>query len=127
MTQTNHYCVPTALSILTDLPVDAVEKILKDVYLGDVEISGIYIGLALKFLSDNGYYWEPSLLEGQRLVMCHKLQHPDFQYLIEIKGHALIYKDNTLYDNSYPQGIDIQKYERRAERIVRAYRITKNA
>lgn len=129
-TTSHHYCVPTALSILTGLPIENIEAELKLTYLGDIEISGIYIGLALKFLSDNGYHWTPLQAEGTRLISVF-LKEPS-KYLIEIKGHALIYssnsgsKDNKIYDNSYPVGIDIFEYPRRAERIVRAYRITRD-
>lgn len=123
MTISHHYCVPTALSILTGLPVENVEAELKLSYLGDVQISGIYIGLALKFLSDNGYHWQATFMEGKRI------DHFNWgcTYLVEIKGHALVFKEGSVYDNSNLNGVLIEKYARRAERIVRAYRITKDA
>lgn len=104
------------------MPVENIEAELKLTYLGDVEIGGIYIGLALKFLSDLGYDWEPTMMEGNRV---QSMEVCVGDYLIEIPGHALLYKDSQIWDNTYNKGCKVREYERRAERIVRAYRITR--
>jgi hypothetical protein len=120
-----HFCVPTALSILTSKPIQEVEADISKIYLGDIPIGGIYIGLALKYLSDNGYQWIADAKEGRQL-RDFKWNNSE-SWLIEISGHALVINKGMVFDSLYPCGVYVASYEYRRRRIVRAYRITKDA
>src|SRR6266853_2906540 len=124
----HHYCVPTALSILTGIPIDEVESQLKTNYLGDIEIKDIYLGLAIKFLSDNGYYWYVDGKEGIPLQKFSQMVNSTInneEHLREMQNHALVLKNGKIFDNKYRQDVAITNYDRRANRIIRAYRIIK--
>lgn len=121
----HHFCVPTALSILTNLNVNFVELLLRKEYLGDQPIGGIYIGLALKFLRDNGYHFMAYQKEGQTLCDLDRNSTSADSWLVEIKGHALVMRDSVIYDNTFPRGIGIDLYPN--SKIIRAYSVGKKA
>lgn len=110
------YCVPTALSILMNIPYeDSVHQI--EQFLGDVPITGVYMPVAVKILRDNGFIVEQ---RGQDYQM-RLFQRTKGIFLVEISGHALVIKDGIKYDNHFPSGTPHLTHHR----CLRVYEITK--
>lgn len=117
----NIYCVPAALSILTDKPVGDCVSLIRN-HLGDQAIEGIYLPIAWLILKRLGY--QPSRAESLDDVTLSNTTRLKGNYLVSIGGHALAIKDGIIFDNRYPNGISPKDYPHKKAKIKLAYRIT---
>lgn len=104
----NRYCVPAALSIITNIPVAGVVELIRE-EIGDQPIEGIFYPLALKILRNLGYTYKDTIL----------LPKKGYVFVI-FKKHVGVIKDLIYYDNKYPNGISLGSEGEygRAERIL---------
>lgn len=110
----NIFCVPTALALLMEIPVDEAVHSLKAVGMGDVEIQGVYYPFLIKVLEYNGYTCKrlDDRLNWRKLPFGPK-------FLVVVPGHVLVVENGMAYDNAYPNGCEIKKYKRQAKYIVK--------
>lgn len=94
------FCVPTAISFITGRPYEEIEQDFKTHFLGDQLVEGIFLGAAAKLLKMYGYE-----LRSLNNFMKLRLTNPHGVYLIHIRGHVGIIRDNLWFDNQFPNGV----------------------
>jgi hypothetical protein len=120
----NIYCVPAALSALTGRHVSIVESPIRQ-HLGDLPITGVYLPIGLRVLSELGYKYR-DVLDDPDLTLnqfVRRVASPDRNYLVEIPGHALIVSARRIVDNHHHSGVAVELYGTRRSHVMRAFEV----
>lgn len=124
--QSNRYCVPAALSALLNRPVEDVCHLISE-YFGDQAITGVLSGVAVTILTKQGYkVTQPLGLRPSRLLTLAKLvtMLPSSKTaLVCTLEHMLVIHNKTVIDNSFPQGISIEKYPIANHRVTEVWEV----
>ncbi len=103
----NNYCIPVALSLLLDIPIQDVETSLRK-RLGNQELArGYYYPIAIRVLREHGLEVKEKILAnewrttvGKLVGLLKHLPHSDYRrWLILVRGHAMVYINGELKDN----------------------------
>lgn len=111
------YCVPAALSIITGRQYDDCVSLIKH-YLGDVNVTGVFVGVPVKILDSLGYNLTPLKAEGSYTLSSFK--GIKGTYLCETRGHVVVIKDGKMFDNGHPYGTTPTSHK-----VIRAFEVTK--
>src|SRR6266851_5547575 len=95
----NNYCIPVAISLLLDIPIQDVEVSLRK-HLGNQELArGYYYPIAIQVLREHGREVREKILAnewrttaGKLVGLLKILAHSDSRrWLILVRGHAMVY------------------------------------
>lgn len=89
----NRYCIPAALSVMTNLHVDRIVELIRE-EIGEQPIEGIFYPLALKILTKLGY----SYTRTRGITTTKSV------YFVLMHDHCGVISNLYYYDNQYPNG-----------------------
>lgn len=114
---TNHnYCGPFALSIILGKSYLSCENILKENSMGDVPVSGVWVGSMINALRSQGL--KLNMLKADGSYTLSSFKGIKGLYLCEVKGHYVVIRNGIMYDTIHPNGCDPTRHK-----VLRAYEV----
>jgi hypothetical protein len=117
----NTFCGPAALSLITGKSVDDCVSVLKRVRQSTRAVKGVYNEEMREALGHLGYRMHVLPVRGKptlaRILRSLKERGPEHIFLINTTGHYVVLRGRKIYDNKNPEGIFVRHYRHRRARV----------
>jgi hypothetical protein len=131
----NHYCGPAAIALLTGRHVDDVAYVLREMS-GRRAIKGVNNRWMVAALASMGRMALPvptgAIARGglaptltQALAGCLKGRRPDAAFLLIVTGHYVVIQGRKLWDNKHPDGVYLGECPYRRKRVKAVWAVEK--
>lgn len=119
------YCGPSAIAILTGVPLSRIEKMLKRCRKGwgGRPVKSTYRWEVVKVLKRLGCKVEE--LKNPESTICKfadDVRHAG-AYLVNVTGHFMVSCGGIIADNSNPEGVPAEEYGRGSRRVQMAWKV----
>lgn len=116
----NHYCGPAAIALLTGVHVDEAARALR-VASGKRAVKGAVNRHMMEALSLLGHFAIPVPV-ASKPTLTQALAGPlrgrqAETYLVTLTGHYVVIQGRTLYDNKHPEGVRLTECPYRRKRV----------
>lgn len=127
------YCGPTAISLLTGVPLSRIEEMLRrkrrggyrDALGRKIAIKGTYTWEVVRVLKRLGCKVEELNLYTKTFgQFCRDTQHLASTFLVEVTGHFMVSQQGLIADNANQTPVPVEGYRRATRRVKKAWKIT---
>jgi hypothetical protein len=153
----NKFCGPAALSLLTGRHVDSCIKEIRAFRNRDGFLSGfrrrpvkgmdktevVRVLNRMGYMPQTVFHWEldhvplksldeqdsgkPTLVAFMRWLKKHPCWSPKKKYLVMVTDHYVVVRGRKLFDNHNPEGVFFGRYDRRRKRVIQAWEVARLA
>jgi hypothetical protein len=127
-----HYCGPSAAALLTGVPAERIEQLIRrkrggyrDTNGRRIPVRGTYPGEIVRLLKRLGCKVEKRAITVDTWTLGQFVRDVEHMgtFLVEVTGHFMVCERGRVFDNGHPAGMGIDAYPKARRRMCAAWRV----